>query len=80
MVDRAEMQHKIHEEEPDIVWIMGWCYVPGEDNALYDKKMLLRRRTAPAMWQCLRTGIVRMWWRACGERNISNWQDSYCGF
>ena len=47
MVDRAEMQHKIHEEEPDIVWIMGWCYVPGEDNALYDKKMLLRRADGP---------------------------------
>ena len=47
MVDRAEMQHKIHEEEPDIVWIMGWCYVPGEDNAFYDKKMLLRRADGP---------------------------------
>lgn len=43
IVDRAEMQHKIHEEEPDIVWIMGWCYVPGADNAFYDKKVLLRR-------------------------------------
>lgn len=56
MVDRAEMQHKIHEEEPDIVWIMGWCYVPGEDNALYDKKVLLRREdgsgymAVPADW------------------------------
>lgn len=48
MVDRAEMQHKIHEEEPDIVWIMGWCYVPGEDNAFYDKKMLLRRADGPS--------------------------------
>lgn len=44
IVDRAEMQHKIWEEEPDIVWIMGWCYVPGEDNALYDKTLLLQRK------------------------------------
>lgn len=56
IVDRAEMQHKIHEEEPDIVWIMGWCYVPGEDNAFYDKKVLLWRAdgsgymAVPADW------------------------------
>lgn len=43
IVDRAEIQHKIHADEPDIVWIMGWCYVPEEDNALYDKKILLQR-------------------------------------
>lgn len=42
-VDRAEIQHKIHAEEPDILWIMGWCYVPGEDNACYDKKVLITR-------------------------------------
>lgn len=42
-VDRAELQHKIHADEPDIVWIMGWCYVPGMDNASYDKRVLLRR-------------------------------------
>ena len=40
-VDRAEIQHKIHAKEPDILWIMGWCYVPGADNALYDKHILL---------------------------------------
>lgn len=42
-VDRAEVQHKIHAGEPDIVWIMGWCYVPGMDNACYDKRVLFRR-------------------------------------
>lgn len=45
-VDRAELQHKIHADEPDIVWIMGWCYVPGADNACYDKRILLRREEA----------------------------------
>ena len=40
-VDRAEIQHKIHADEPDIVWIMGWSYVPGEDNAAYDRCVLL---------------------------------------
>lgn len=42
-VDRAEIQHKIHADEPDILWIMGWCYVPGADNACYDKHVLLQR-------------------------------------
>lgn len=41
-VDRAEIQHKIHAGEPDILWIMGWCYVPGADNACYDKRVLLQ--------------------------------------
>ena len=42
-VDRAEIQHKIHAGEPDILWVMGWCYVPGADNALYDRQVLLTR-------------------------------------
>lgn len=42
-IDRAELQHKIHMEEPDILWIMGWCYLPGADNAVYEKHLLLRR-------------------------------------
>ncbi len=42
-VDRAEMQHKIHADEPDILWVMGWCYIPGDDNACYDKRVLLIR-------------------------------------
>lgn len=55
-VDRAEIQHKIHAEEPDIVWVMGWCYVPGADNAVYEKRVLLFRNTGeglqavPADW------------------------------
>ena len=42
-VDRAEIQHKIHADEPDILWVMGWSYVPGADNALYDRLILLQR-------------------------------------
>ena len=42
-IDRAEVQNKIHFDEPDILWVMGWCYVPGEDNAFYDKRVLLQR-------------------------------------
>lgn len=41
-VDRAETQHKIHADEPDILWVMGWCYVPGADNAAYEKHVLLK--------------------------------------
>lgn len=41
-IDRAQIQHKIHAGEPDILWIMGWCYLPGADNAVYEKHLLLR--------------------------------------
>lgn len=40
-VDRAEEQHKIHREEEDIMFLMGWCYIPGEDNAKYVRKLVL---------------------------------------
>lgn len=55
-VDRAEKQHKIHREEPDILWIMGWSYLPGVDNATYKRQILLKRadgngyRAVPADW------------------------------
>ncbi len=59
IVDRAEMQHKIQADEPDIVWIMGWCYVPGEDNALYDRMLLLQKKfesKLPSCSACRRAG------------------------
>lgn len=51
-VDRAELQHKIHREEPDILWIMGWCYVPGADNAVYDKTVLLQKENGTGYQAC----------------------------
>lgn len=42
-VEGVEIQQKIYSEERDIIRIMGWCYVPGADNALYDKQVLLQR-------------------------------------
>ena len=42
-VEEVEIQRKIHAKDPDILCIRGWCYVPGADNALYDKRMILRR-------------------------------------
>lgn len=42
-VDRAELQHKIHREEPDILWIMGWSYLPGADNAAFRREIVLQR-------------------------------------
>lgn len=44
-VDRAEKQHKIHREEPDIMLIMGWSYVPGEDNAKYERNIVLEHES-----------------------------------
>ena len=55
-VDRAEPQHKILEEEPDIIWIMGWSYVPGADNAAFERKVILQKSdgagylAVPADW------------------------------
>lgn len=42
-VDRAEEQHKIHREEPDILFLMGWSYLPGKDNAGYARYVVLER-------------------------------------
>jgi len=42
-VDLAKQQHKIHREEPDIIWIMGWSYLPGADNAAFERKIILQR-------------------------------------
>ncbi len=55
-VDLAERQHKIHREEPDIIWIMGWSYLPGADNAAFGRKIILQRTdgagylAVPADW------------------------------
>lgn len=43
-VDHAIKQHKIHRDEPDIILIMGWSYLPGEDNALYKRTVILRHQ------------------------------------
>lgn len=42
-VDLAKQQHKIQREEPDIIWIMGWSYLPGADNAAFERKVILQR-------------------------------------
>lgn len=42
-VDLAELQHKIHVDEPDIFWIMGWSYLPGADNAAFKREVVLQR-------------------------------------
>lgn len=55
-VDRAQIQNKIHREEPEIVWIMGWCYLPGMDNAMFQRKVILQTTSGygyeavPANW------------------------------
>lgn len=55
-VDLAKQQHKILREEPDIIWIMGWSYLPGADNAAFERKVILQRTdgagylAVPADW------------------------------
>lgn len=56
-IDRAEEQHKIHLEEPDIMLLMGWSYLPGEDNAKYTRNVVFQRpdgifcMAAPNPWR-----------------------------
>lgn len=42
-IDRAEEQHKIHLGEEDIMFLMGWSYLPGEDNAKYVRNIVFQR-------------------------------------
>lgn len=42
-VDLAQVQNKIERQEPDIIWIMGWSYLPGADNAAFGRKIILQR-------------------------------------
>lgn len=55
-IDRAELQHKIYLDEPDIFWMMGWSYLPGADNAAFERRLLLQRtdgvsyQAEPALW------------------------------
>ena len=47
---------KIHADEPDILWVMGWCYIPGVNNGSYAKHIVLNRAegesytAVPADW------------------------------
>ncbi|MCM1251925.1 MAG: glycosyltransferase family 2 protein [Clostridium sp.] len=71
-IDRAEKQHKIHREEPDIMYVMGWCYIPGKDNAKYVKKLVLQQENGDFY-----TADICPWFRRdaaavlSGEVNIS---------
>lgn len=51
-VDRAELQHKIRREEPDILWIMGWSYLPGADNAAFRREIVLQRADGTGYLAC----------------------------
>lgn len=51
-VDRAELQHKIHREEPDIFRIMGWNYLPEADNAAFRREIVLQRTDGAGYLVC----------------------------
>lgn len=42
-VDHAMHQRKIHKFETEVVWIDGWVYMSGEDNAKFRKRILLKK-------------------------------------
>ena len=70
-VDLAKQQNKIHREEPDIIWIMGWSYLPGGDNAAFGRRIILQRTdgagylAVPVDWH--RTDVEEI---LPGEKNI----------
>lgn len=70
-VDLAGPQHKILADEPDIVWIMGWSYISGADNAAFGRKVILQRAdgagylAVPTDWH--RTDVEAI---LPGEKNI----------
>ncbi|MCM1086701.1 MAG: glycosyltransferase family 2 protein [Muribaculaceae bacterium] len=41
-IDSAGAQHKIHEEDTELAAITGWAYLPGMDNAVYERSILLQ--------------------------------------
>lgn len=51
-VDRAEKQHKIHREEADIMFLMGWSYIPGDDNAKYERNIVLAHESGACLRVC----------------------------
>lgn len=71
-IDRAEEQHKIHLDEPDIMFLMGWCYLPGEDNAKYTRNIIFQQADG-SFYQA----VPNPWYREdveavlCGQVNIS---------
>lgn len=72
IVDRAEQQHKIHRGEPDIMLVMGWSYIPGEDNAKYERNIVFEHEDGT----CCRAGVFP-WFRKdavavlSGQVNVS---------
>lgn len=40
-VERAGKQNKLHQEEPDIFFIEGWCYMLGGENSQYERWVIL---------------------------------------
>ncbi|MGN0413129.1 MAG: glycosyltransferase family 2 protein, partial [Lachnospiraceae bacterium] len=40
-VERAGKQNKLHQEEPDVFFIEGWCYMLGGENSQYERWVIL---------------------------------------
>lgn len=40
-VERIEDRRKLYLEEPDILEVEGWCYVAGQDNCLFERRLIL---------------------------------------
>lgn len=71
-VDKIEDQIKSRSDEEEILIITGWSYIPGEDNARYSRRILLRNengilyQSVPCAWH--RKDVEKV---LTGEVNVS---------
>ena len=43
-VERAGKQNKLHQDEPDVLFMEGWCYLLGGENSQYERWVILEGR------------------------------------
>ncbi|MCM1063948.1 MAG: glycosyltransferase [Eubacterium sp.] len=67
VLDQAGEQRKGRPDEPDIMAVTGWSYIPGEDNARYARKILLQKEDGT-----LYQAELFPWYRKDVEKVLTN--------
>lgn len=67
VLDETVEQRKSTPDEEDTIFISGWSYISGEDNARYAKSILLQKRGGP-----LYKAELFPWYRKDVERALTN--------